>query len=392
MPSRKQPTRSAPSSARQPRAPSPARERARSAELTAKSQRLSAKERPTFRREGWTKASARARKLLADAERETDPAKVKELNDKAQKLLAEAERLRKLPPPSMVDRAGKLVRWRADTNKPVPSTRLVRLFQQQGQWCAQADGTFNGELTWTVPFKDIETAEGWLPPRTEPEAFAQWFVSKTDGLEWLNKEPVFLAAGLQLGKMQEYERDFSTRYDKIRGRTSAMLWWRSPLHVQEQKQQGKKRPKIKNPWSSLVLGIMEAARNIMGADIRVGAVSLFAHYGPTRPIGEVEFKCDEPTKAPPTPYKGGREPKRIPGRKVPAKVAPRYGFVVYDEKARRYLNVKTYSYQPGMWGALRVAHIFESRAKAQSAASNLNARRPKGRKYHAVVWPVELPP
>ena len=32
------------------------------------------------------------------------------------------------------------------------------------------------------------------------------------------------------------------------------------------------------------------------------------------------------------------------------------------------------------------------KSKAQSAASNLNARRPKGRKYHAVVWPVELPP
>lgn len=391
MPSTKKPKRSAPSSARQPRT-STARERARSAELKVKGERLRAREKPTFRREGWVKASARARKLLADAERERDPARVAELNDKAARLLAEAERLRKLPPPSMVDRAGKIIRWRADTNKPAPSARLVRLFQEQGQWCAQADGTFNGEFTWTVPFKLVETAEGWLPPRTEPDAFAQWLVDRTDGMEWLNKEPVFFAVALQLGKLQQREVDIHTRYDKVRGRTAAMLYWRKPLHIQEQELRAKKRKEKIDPWSSLVSGVMEAARNIMAADIRVGAVTFFAHYGPTRPVGEVEFKCDEPTKAPPKPYKGQREPRRVPGRKVPAKVAPRYGFVVYDEKARRYLNRKTYSYQPGMWGALRDAHIFESRAKAQSAASNLNARRPKGRKYHAITWPVELPP
>lgn len=372
--------------------PTAAQARARVAELRRKSDRLRAKEKPTYRRDAWIKASARARKLLADAERELDPAKVKAMTDKAAKLLGEAERLRKLPPPSMVERAGKIVRWRADPNKPVPSVALVRLFQDQGQWCAQADGTFNGEFTWTVPFKPIDTAEGLLPPRTEPEAFSQWLVEKTDGLEWLNKEPVFFAAALQLGKLQEFESEFHTRYDKVRGRTASMLYWRSPLHIQQEQKRNKKRKEIIDPWSSLVLGMMEAARNIMRADIRVGAITFFAHYGPTRPIGESEFKCDEPTKAPPKPIRSTREPKRVPGRKVPAKVAPRYGFVVYDEKARRYLNRKTYSYQPGMWGALRVAFIFDTRSKAQSAASNLNARRPKGRKYHAVVWPVELPP
>jgi hypothetical protein len=86
-----------------------------------------------------------------------------------------------------------------------------------------------------------------------------------------------------------------------------------------------------------------------------------------------------------------KPPKRVPGKKL-ARKATRIAFVVYDEVGKRYASRKVYSGKlPKIWVGLRDAFIFDKRSQAQSVASNLNASRPKGRRYRAVVWPVELP-
>lgn len=357
--------------------------------MAAKGAKLQVREKPTERRLAWQIKSARGRKALRDAERQQDPKKVQALIEKASKLFAEAEALRKKPPANLVERASKIGAWRRDRNKPAPSEALIRWAQEHGQWCAQADGTFNGEARFTVPTREIDTAEGMLPPRSSAEGFAQWFVELTDPLGWLEKEPVFWAVGLSLGGVTHGGSDpADLRYSKIKGQSAWISYWRKP-----DTELGREFRGGRNTWQQILQTVIAVGKNIIGADLRVTGVTFFMHYGPTPPMREEEFVCEQKVVGTTKAFKprGPRTPKQVPGKKVLPKRPKRYGFVVYDENARRYLNQKAYSYRPGLWGSLADAFIFDTRAKAQSAASNLNAKRPKARKYRAVVWPVELP-
>lgn len=67
-------------------------------------------------------------------------------------------------------------------------------------------------------------------------------------------------------------------------------------------------------------------------------------------------------------------------------------FVVRDANTRRFLNRKVYTGRiRGVWDEAGFAQIFYSRKKAQSCASNINARRPKGDSaFFAQVREIEL--
>jgi len=67
-------------------------------------------------------------------------------------------------------------------------------------------------------------------------------------------------------------------------------------------------------------------------------------------------------------------------------------YVVREGNTRRFLNRPTYSGRvKGVWSKQADATIFYTREKAQSCASNINARRPDGfSSYFAQVIPVKL--
>jgi hypothetical protein len=54
-------------------------------------------------------------------------------------------------------------------------------------------------------------------------------------------------------------------------------------------------------------------------------------------------------------------------------------YVVRDSNSRRFLNQPAYSGRVrGVWGTINESEIFYTRERAQSCASNINARRPEG--------------
>ena len=67
-------------------------------------------------------------------------------------------------------------------------------------------------------------------------------------------------------------------------------------------------------------------------------------------------------------------------------------YIVRDENSRRFLNRPTYSGRVrGVWDTIENSAIFYTREKAQSCASNINARRPEGfSSYFAQVREIEL--
>lgn len=350
--------------------------------LKQKAERLKARERKTERRPEWQTKSARARKMLKDAESLSDPAEIQRLNDKAELLLKDAERLRKAPPANLIERLSKINTWRKDAKKAMPSNRLIAWHQKYGRWCRNADGTFTGEAHFTLPLKPLEWAEGRDSAREEHGAFEQWFVELISSLKWQDKEPVFWALGFSVGGV---DQSGVNRYQRIQGQTGLLSYWYTPMLL------GGERGWIGlvNAWK------LEVSRIVLEKGLRITKVSFFSHYGPTAPlIGTGEFSCFEQVEPKPKPERKPptrKPPVRVPGKPV-GKKPSKLAYVVYNETARRYLVKKAYSGNVvGLWGSLANAYIFETRQKAQSAASNLNATRPKNRKYRAVVWPVELP-
>ena len=350
------------------------RERERTAKLMQKAERKRGLERKTERRPEWQKLSARARKALRDAERSLDPKVVARLNIKARKLLEEADRLSKAPPKGLVERALRMGSFRSDTSKPMPSLRLVAWYQDNGRWCQQADGTFFGDAHFTVPLSPIDTVSGEAIPRYDYDAFSQWFIDLVDPLDWFDKEPVWWNIGYAIGGLQS-EGD-RRRYDRIRGQSGTLSYWRKPSFLG-----GEPGAFLKmiNTWLRLV------ARNIYEADLRITSVSLFAHYGPTAPIRPDEFNCDE------------EMPKKTVYlivdniKKKFLQTEGQTAFAVYDRRGRRYLQNKTYSGNKAEWNGKATAYRFATKAQARSAASNLNAKRPKGRSYDASVVELTLP-
>jgi hypothetical protein len=67
-------------------------------------------------------------------------------------------------------------------------------------------------------------------------------------------------------------------------------------------------------------------------------------------------------------------------------------FIVRDATTRRFLNRKVYTGRArGVWDKIGEAQIFYNRQKAQSCASNINARRPTGgSSVFAEVREIEL--
>lgn len=61
-------------------------------------------------------------------------------------------------------------------------------------------------------------------------------------------------------------------------------------------------------------------------------------------------------------------------------------YIVRDGVNRRFLNRRAYSDRiGGIWGRLSESHIFYTKAKAQSCASNINARPNNFRNLSACV-------
>jgi len=66
-------------------------------------------------------------------------------------------------------------------------------------------------------------------------------------------------------------------------------------------------------------------------------------------------------------------------------------YIVRDAFTRRFLNRKAYSGRVrGIWNTIGEAQIFYSREKAQSCASNINARRDDDQSLYAQVRPVQI--
>jgi len=67
-------------------------------------------------------------------------------------------------------------------------------------------------------------------------------------------------------------------------------------------------------------------------------------------------------------------------------------YIVRDNNSRRFLNTRTYSGRSrGVWGTIDESEIFYTREKAQSCASNINARRPPGYSaFFASVQTIKL--
>jgi len=54
-------------------------------------------------------------------------------------------------------------------------------------------------------------------------------------------------------------------------------------------------------------------------------------------------------------------------------------YIVRDVNSRRFLNRKVYTGRArGVWNTIAESQIFSTREKAQSCASNINARPPEG--------------
>lgn len=67
------------------------------------------------------------------------------------------------------------------------------------------------------------------------------------------------------------------------------------------------------------------------------------------------------------------------GTAAPRERRGRVAYVVRETNTRRFLNRPAYSGRlRGIWGRIDTAAYFETRAQAQSCASNINARRPYG--------------
>jgi len=68
------------------------------------------------------------------------------------------------------------------------------------------------------------------------------------------------------------------------------------------------------------------------------------------------------------------------------------GYIVREANKRRFLTRPTYSGRVrGIWGLKGESVVFPTREEAQSAASNINKRRPEGHSaYFAQVRPLVL--
>ena len=64
-------------------------------------------------------------------------------------------------------------------------------------------------------------------------------------------------------------------------------------------------------------------------------------------------------------------------------------YLVRDENGRRYLNRPVYTGRAqNIWGRIGESQVFWTRERAQSCASNINAREPGA--AHATVVPVQI--
>jgi hypothetical protein len=343
----------------------------------------------TERQIGWKRALARAEERLRRARSTEDPALADKLNKEAAALIAESTRLRNKPSANLIERASRINEWRRNTLKLLPSKSAIAFCEEHGRWCLNADGTATGEAHFDVPRANRDTFE----------SFKAWFTSFQARYKWLDREPLYFAIGFTVGgDLLRSSRD-RARYDKIRGSSALISNWRLSLELGSDRGYAY----MVSAW------LEEVAKNTYEKGLRITTVSLFLHYGPTPPLSEGEFNCEQPSPgslmvpppmriAPeavtkkPEAAKPPKPPTKKPTTKK-AKKAPKVVrmFVVYDENGKKYLNRPAYSGRvSGVWGPLKAAHFFETRAKAQSAASNLNASRPSSRKYRAVVWPVDV--
>lgn len=368
--------------------------------LAAKVDRQAATLGRTERQLEWKRDVARAAECLRLAARATDPIKAADLLRRAADLQKKAEEKQKAPSVDMINRAATINAWRRDLQKKLPSRLLVTWCEQFGRWCPKADGTITGEAHFDVP----------RSAQRDFEKFRQWFVDLTSNFRWLKDEPVYFALGFTVGGDMLRSSSERSRYDRVLGQSATVSYWRTssvlppddPTKGSNKGWVGLSKAWIAYPTRKVPAGgTAWAVFHKADQDLSIKVVSIFVHFGPSKPVRDGEFDCETPSVAsalgptvPPTPKLPKPEKPAKPKPTRPKKPkAPKVVrmFVVYDENGRKYLNRPAYSGNvPNIWGALKDAHFFETRAKAQSAASNLNAKRPARSRYRAVVWPVDV--
>lgn len=379
-----------------------ARAKQRTETLAAKLEREKARARlsRTERQVPWKRSLARAEEKLRLARRTDDPARADQLNREAAELIEQSKRERNKPTANMLERAATINAWRRDLTKMLPSRSLIAWCEVNGRWCANADGTITGEAHFPSPY--------W--GRSTYDQFREWFFDEAEALSWLNKEPVYFALGYTLGSDTLRSSVQRSRYDKIRGRSALISYWRrGESLIKAYKPKARKRPSTTEGFVGLAATWVEdVAANVYEKGLFIHGFTVFVHYGPTPPLAQGEFNCESVSvgsrfnadednaveKVPKTwadlqPKPG--KPAKPTKPKAPKKPKVARMFVVYDDNGRRYAQKKAYSGNvPNLWGPLKTAYFFETRKQAQSAASNLNASRPARSRYRAVVWPVDV--
>lgn len=397
-----------------------ARAKQRTETLAAKLEREKARARlsRTERQVPWKRSLARAEEKLRLARRTDDSARADQLNREAAELIEQSKRERNKPTANMLERAATINAWRRDLTKALPSRSLIAWCEVNGRWCPNADGTITGESHFEVP----------RSAQRDFRAFKDWFLELKRRFSWLKDEPVYFSIGFTVGGSMLLSSSERSRYDRIRGQSATISYWKpsETLPYQEPKRKPKKKPTKKratswtsntgkNPgWETLAAnwiadpkadgtggGTAYIIFNKPGESLSIKTVSIFVHYGPTPPLAAGEFDCESPSlgsRMGPTPSQVAPEKPTKPEKpakptkpKAPKKPKVVSMFVVYDENSRRYAQKKAYSGNvPNLWGPLKTAYFFETRKQAQSAASNLNASRPARSRYRAVVWPVDV--
>lgn len=108
----------------------------------------------------------------------------------------------------------------------------------------------------------------------------EWFVKFQERLHWLDDEPVWLALGLSLSGVDAAIRD---RYARIEGRLSIVSGWvmsKALCHSRGIECKGL-ASLLFDFWDETIPALYELH------GMRVFQVTIFVHYGPSRPVGDI---------------------------------------------------------------------------------------------------------
>ena len=172
---------------------------------------------------------------------------------KAQALLSEAEKEDRKEQVRVKRIKEKIKKW---SPKALPSRACVTLFEELGEWTQRANKTVDASARWPIPMsaqREWDELDGWL---------LDW----EERYRWLFGEPLWWQVGYQISDVPLRDSD---RYDRIGGQTSLTShWWKGDLAM------------LLFSWREAV------ALNVIRKGYAITGFVLFAHFGPTAPVGD----------------------------------------------------------------------------------------------------------